>query len=126
MNDRLRSFVTAMKGVGCCKCPENDPACLDYHHVDPSKKDFAMGTRVTSRGFSSLFLESSKCAVVCSNCHRKHHYYGDSMTFTTPDGAEIKRRLQRAVEAAAISERERATLWASWLADARKHPSPAR
>lgn len=58
----------------CTKCGESDPACLDFHHIDPTLKDSVVSVAAKkSRG--SLMAELDKCEVLCSNCHRKHHYY---------------------------------------------------
>lgn len=109
LEERLRLFVWAMKRVGCCLCGEDDPACLDYHHIDPAEKSFGMSSRVASRGLPSLLSESAKCAVVCSNCHRKHHYYGTG-TFTYPTPGDIERRLRHATDEGAVTAEEAATL----------------
>lgn len=56
----------------CEQCGENHPQCLEFHHVDPSQKDFM----ISKIRFSSQKLkkELEKCIVLCSNCHRKLHY----------------------------------------------------
>ena len=111
---KVRLLVYSMKEVGCCKCPEYDPACLDYHHVNPADKEFGMGSRLTSRGPLSLVLESSKCVVVCSNCHRKHHYRRGSMNFDLPTIAEMDMRFQCAIIAGAL-DRSTASSFLSML-----------
>lgn len=95
-----------MKRVGCAVCTEDDIACLDYHHIDPEEKSFSMSCRVKRRILRTLLRESAKCVVLCSNCHRKHHYYGDYMEFRKPGIREMKRRLRHAVEDGVISEAE--------------------
>ena len=101
-----RQFVASMKKVGCSVCSEKDPACMDYHHIDPEGKSFSMSCRVKQRRLLTLLRESAKCVVLCSNCHRKHHYYGDYMEFKKPGIREMKRRLRHAVEDGVISEAE--------------------
>jgi hypothetical protein len=62
------------KTLRCEICEENHPACLDFHHIDPNKKDFALGRINKFLSIKLLQNEIAKCKVLCSNCHRKEHY----------------------------------------------------
>jgi len=56
-------------------CGENHPGCLDFHHIDPLKKEISIS--IIARGTYSnvtIMKEINKCIVLCSNCHRKLHY----------------------------------------------------
>lgn len=65
--------------LNCCKCPENHPSCLEFHHLDPETKEYAVG-RMFSLSLSSeklkqmILEEMGKCIVLCSNCHKKEHH----------------------------------------------------
>lgn len=56
----------------CSNCDESHVACLEFHHIDPTKKDGV----ISKMRFCKLKLkkELKKCIVLCSNCHRKLHY----------------------------------------------------
>jgi hypothetical protein len=57
-----------------CKCGEDHPACLDFHHRDPSTKSFCPNEGIKKCVKPSLMIEElAKCDVLCSNCHRKEH-----------------------------------------------------
>ena len=58
----------------CAWCPEADPACLDFHHDDPTQKEQHVAKAVRL-GWSIERIESEmrKCIILCANCHRKHH-----------------------------------------------------
>ena len=59
----------------CSKCGENHVACLDFHHLDPSKKEFSIHQiKQYAWGDEKIERELKKCVVLCSNCHRKLHY----------------------------------------------------
>jgi predicted HNH restriction endonuclease len=61
---------------GCCeKCSyDKCDAAMEFHHVDPSKKDFNI-SQVKSTTFSSdVKVELDKCWLVCANCHREIHH----------------------------------------------------
>ena len=58
---------------GCTKCRETDPACLEFHHLDPSIKEVAISNVVGYWGNERLHKEISKCVILCSNCHKKFH-----------------------------------------------------
>ncbi len=71
--DRL-SVLRAEKG--CERCGEKHPACLDFHHRDETTKLFNISL-AGSRGkktVEQMQAEIDKCAVLCSNCHRKLHH----------------------------------------------------
>ena len=70
----LRNLVTVFRQNGCRCCGETESCCLVAHHVDPSKKEFAISA-VWYRGYSPkrLIAELAKCICLCENCHRKHH-----------------------------------------------------
>lgn len=68
-------FSSLKEGRSCEQCGESHPACLDFHHRDPSKKEFDLGM-VKRKQFAKqrVLDEIAKCAVLCSNCHRKLHW----------------------------------------------------
>lgn len=58
---------------GCALCGESHPACLEFHHVDPKKKERNIGTSAGLK-WATILAEISKCTLLCSNCHRKLHH----------------------------------------------------
>jgi len=56
----------------CSLCPEADPACLDFHHVQDKDKQIADGIRCGWK-WSRVVKEMEKCVILCANCHRKLH-----------------------------------------------------
>lgn len=56
----------------CIICGEIEPCCLDFHHLDPAKKDFQM-SHPSVRSWETILAEINKCAVLCKNCHAKVH-----------------------------------------------------
>jgi hypothetical protein len=61
------------KTLKCNRCPESHPACLDFHHRDPTQKEFLI-SQIPQANLQRLIEELAKCEVLCANCHRKHHY----------------------------------------------------
>ena len=59
--------------LGCCNCKENDPACLDLHHLDSETKEGNVSDLVKKGNKNKVLEEIKKCIVICANCHRKHH-----------------------------------------------------
>jgi predicted nucleic acid-binding Zn ribbon protein len=55
----------------CCgysKCKE----ALDFHHLDPSHKDFNISHSLNI-SWHTIKNELEKCVLVCANCHREIH-----------------------------------------------------
>lgn len=47
---------------------------LEFHHLDPSKKDFSFGAiRADIISWNSIVEELRKCVLLCSNCHKEVH-----------------------------------------------------
>lgn len=60
------------KGGKCEICGYNKCiAALEFHHKNPSEKDFTISHR--SRSFASMKKELDKCMLVCCRCHREIH-----------------------------------------------------
>lgn len=58
----------------CTKCGFNHPAALDFHHVDPKEKESNVHRLLSNGQYKKLEKELKKCVVLCSNCHRIHHW----------------------------------------------------
>lgn len=74
VEERRKTFLSLKHGKGCLKCGESHPACLDYHHLDPTTKKFQIGMGWRSRPWEDVLSEIAKCELLCSNCHRKLHW----------------------------------------------------
>lgn len=56
----------------CTVCNYNkNTAALEFHHLDPSQKDFEINTNLS---LENLRLELAKCICLCANCHREIHF----------------------------------------------------
>lgn len=61
-------------GGKCLFCGFNKwPEALEFHHVDPNTKEFALSGTYLSRNLNTQYNELRKCILVCSNCHRGIH-----------------------------------------------------
>jgi len=63
------------KGGKCIKCEYSKCIeALEFHHIDPSQKDFSLSSTGVTRSWDSIKKELDKCILVCSNCHREIHF----------------------------------------------------
>lgn len=70
-NFKLKKWAIDYKGGKCCQCGyDKYYGALDFHHLDPTKKDFTVSGKKKQ---SALKSELDKCILVCSNCHREIH-----------------------------------------------------
>ena len=59
--------------LGCAICPETNPCCLDFHHIDAKVKSDNVGTLAKQGSRIRAFAEIKKCIVLCANHHRQLH-----------------------------------------------------
>lgn len=75
----IKEFIDSCK-TKCIACGETDIACLDFHHIDKNEKEVTIPTAIKNKwGEERILKEINKCVVLCSNCHRKLHYYNLSI-----------------------------------------------
>lgn len=71
---RLKQEIVDYKGGSCVKCGYNKYiGALEFHHLDPSKKDFTIAHRRLTKLNDEIKNELEKCILVCANCHREIH-----------------------------------------------------
>lgn len=70
----LKIQLVNLKG-GCCeRCGYNKYiGALEFHHLDPTKKDFTIAHLKLTTLNNKIKQELDKCILVCSNCHREIH-----------------------------------------------------
>lgn len=54
-------------------CGESRLPCLDYHHKDPSNKQYRIAVMVKKHSLTAIDTEINKCMLICANCHRMIH-----------------------------------------------------
>lgn len=70
--NRVKTKLVEYKGGKCQCCGYNRCIrALEFHHLDPSQKDFTISGK--SKSFEMLKKEADKCILVCSNCHKEIH-----------------------------------------------------
>ena len=70
---KLKLLAVRYKGGKCLGCNGVFSICAyDFHHRDPSQKDFMISSK-SSAWNRSIQQELDKCDLLCSNCHRVEH-----------------------------------------------------
>lgn len=68
-------YMELKSKLECSLCPESHPACLTFHHTDPTTKETEVAQAVAWHWSKERILkEIEKCIVLCFNCHAKHHF----------------------------------------------------
>lgn len=71
---RLRQLACEYKGGQCVVCGYSKCiGALEFHHLNPAKKDFGLSARGITRSWEKTRKELDKCILICANCHRELH-----------------------------------------------------
>ena len=67
-----KELLVESKGGKCERCGyDKCIAALEFHHLDPSTKEFSLTGN--TYGLARQMKEAEKCILVCANCHREIH-----------------------------------------------------
>jgi transposase len=67
---RLKERLVQAAGGRCMVCGyDRHPRALEFHHIDPGSKAFALSQRGVTLSWESMQSEARKCVLLCSNCH---------------------------------------------------------
>lgn len=74
---KRKKLLMVEKGNQCCVCglkyDGTNGSVFDFHHRDPSEKEFSIAGNYNNKKLEVLQEELVKCDMLCSNCHRIHH-----------------------------------------------------
>lgn len=69
----IKKRIVDYFGGKCSICGYDKYLCsLDFHHLDPKIKEFAITRRMLK--FEKILEEAKKCILVCKNCHNEIHH----------------------------------------------------
>lgn len=69
-----KKLAIEYKGGKCSLCGyDKCDAALEFHHLDPTKKDFNISHH-KGMSIENLKEELDKCILVCRNCHAELHF----------------------------------------------------
>lgn len=69
---KFLDLIRLQRGGKCERCGyDNYLGALEFHHIDPSKKDFTIGD--SNFRLKDAVEEVKKCVMICSNCHKELH-----------------------------------------------------
>lgn len=73
---KRKDLAVEYKGGCCIVCGyKRCISALEFHHLDPSQKDFSFSAKNHHAKVSmeELKVELDKCVLLCSNCHKEVH-----------------------------------------------------
>lgn len=66
----IKRILVEEAGGKCVICGyARHQEALQFHHLDPHRKNFHLGQGGLSRSLARCRAEASKCALLCANCH---------------------------------------------------------
>jgi hypothetical protein len=70
------SVEISKRGLNKCLICGYDKSmvALDFHHIDPTTKDYRIAHLTNLACTSERLKELDKCVVLCANCHRIEHW----------------------------------------------------
>ncbi|MEA2493043.1 MAG: hypothetical protein QOJ29_954 [Thermoleophilaceae bacterium] len=67
---RVKAILVEEAGGRCVRCGyDRCVRALEFHHLDPGGKSFAVSRKGVTRSIAEVRAEASKCVLLCSNCH---------------------------------------------------------
>ena len=67
-------MTVSYKGGRCVICGyDRCIEALEFHHLDPTQKDFGISSKGYTRSWGKVKEEADKCVLLCANCHREVH-----------------------------------------------------
>ena len=71
---KIKEMSVEYKGGECEICGyKKYIGALQFHHLEPDKKDFHISQKGHSRSWDKVKVELDKCMLVCANCHSELH-----------------------------------------------------
>lgn len=71
---KIKLMAINLMGGKCKLCNYNNCfSALEFHQLDPSKKEFSIGNDGQIRSWDRIKNELQKCVLLCSNCHKEVH-----------------------------------------------------
>jgi hypothetical protein len=62
-------------GGKCSKCSyDKYTGALQFHHVNPSEKDFGLSKDAFTKSWETIQKEIEKCILLCGNCHAEEEH----------------------------------------------------
>jgi len=70
---KIKDELIALSGGKCCVCGYSRCThALQFHHKDPTLKEFNLSGNCTW-AINKVLEELKKCALICANCHAELH-----------------------------------------------------
>jgi transposase len=67
---KVKEILVEEAGGACARCGFADSmAALQFHHLDPSVKEFQISRHGATRSIERARAEARKCILLCANCH---------------------------------------------------------
>ena len=74
---RLKVKLIEYKGSQCKQCNlkynGKNGSGFDFHHLDPSQKEFNISGKLCILAWETILKEADKCDMMCAICHRIDH-----------------------------------------------------
>ena len=71
---KLKQIAIDYMGGKCGHCGYGKcSAALEFHHKDPTQKDFGIAYKGRTMSEEKMKAELDKCVMLCANCHREEH-----------------------------------------------------
>jgi hypothetical protein len=69
---KVKRILVEEAGGACALCGYAEcDAALQFHHVDPAQKSFALSREGVTRSLARAREEAAKCVLLCANCHAR-------------------------------------------------------
>ena len=66
----IKRILVEEAGGACSACGYDACiAAMQFHHVDPATKEFALSSEGVTRSIARARAEAAKCVLLCANCH---------------------------------------------------------
>ncbi len=86
---RVKLALIEAAGGACRLCGYDRYAgALQFHHVDPKDKAFAIADRGVARSLERALAEARKCVLLCANCHAEIEGGIATITSSAPPAEE--------------------------------------